>query len=191
MPLTPGGPPIFLGGQGPRGIGLAGRAAHGWLLPGDKAGDEPYFRAKRDLLRATIHAAGRSDEGFAFVGQVQCDSSALPKALTEARALRSAGATHIILGMAPSAGPEGLRMIAREVADDPLTPALENLSIIELDAAVAHRAGQLEPALLRSLDAVHLASALAVADELDALVTYDGRFADAARDVGLTVVAPT
>jgi alkanesulfonate monooxygenase SsuD/methylene tetrahydromethanopterin reductase-like flavin-dependent oxidoreductase (luciferase family) len=117
MPLTRGGPPIFLGGQGPRGIGLAGRAAHGWLLPGDKAGDEAYFRTKRDLLLATLHAAGRRDEGFAFVGQVQCDSSDLPKALREATALRAAGATHIILGMAASAGPDGLRMIAREVAE--------------------------------------------------------------------------
>ncbi len=47
-PLTPGGPPIFLGGQGRRGIALAGRAADGWLLPGVNAGDERYFAAKRE-----------------------------------------------------------------------------------------------------------------------------------------------
>jgi alkanesulfonate monooxygenase SsuD/methylene tetrahydromethanopterin reductase-like flavin-dependent oxidoreductase (luciferase family) len=123
MPLTPGGPPIFLGGQGPRGIGLAGRAAHGWLLPGINAGDEAYFRTKRDLLLATLHAAGRSDEGFAFVGQVQCDLSHLPKALREARALRSAGATHMILGLPPSAGPAGLRQVARKIAEPLLSEA--------------------------------------------------------------------
>jgi alkanesulfonate monooxygenase SsuD/methylene tetrahydromethanopterin reductase-like flavin-dependent oxidoreductase (luciferase family) len=117
MPLTPGGPPIFLGGQGPRGIGLAGRAAHGWLLPGVNAGDEAYFRTKHDQLLATLAAAGRSDEGFAFVGQVQCDASDLPKALREARALRGVGATHVILGMPPRDGPDGLRTIAREVAE--------------------------------------------------------------------------
>jgi alkanesulfonate monooxygenase SsuD/methylene tetrahydromethanopterin reductase-like flavin-dependent oxidoreductase (luciferase family) len=117
MPLTPGGPPIFLGGQGPRGIGLAGRAADGWLLPGINAGDADYFRAKRDELLATIQAAGRRDEAFAFAGQVQCDASNLRKALREARALKAAGATHVILGLEPTAGPDGLRLIAREVAD--------------------------------------------------------------------------
>ena len=50
-PLTPGGPPLFLGGQGPRGIRLAARAAQGWLLPGTEAGDDDYFRAKRDHHR--------------------------------------------------------------------------------------------------------------------------------------------
>src|SRR6187431_386340 len=49
-PLTPGGPPLFLGGQGPRGIRLAARAAQGWLLPGTEAGDDDYFRSKRDLI---------------------------------------------------------------------------------------------------------------------------------------------
>jgi alkanesulfonate monooxygenase SsuD/methylene tetrahydromethanopterin reductase-like flavin-dependent oxidoreductase (luciferase family) len=49
-PLTPGGPPIFLGGQRRRGIALAGRAADGWLQPGDRAGDLEYFSAKRDEL---------------------------------------------------------------------------------------------------------------------------------------------
>lgn len=117
MPLTPGGPPIFLGGQGPRGLGLAGRAAHGWLLPGVNAGDEAYFRTKRDQLLKTLEAAGRSDEAFAFVGQVQCNVAYLPKALREARALRGVGANHVILGLVPSAGPDGLRAVAREVAE--------------------------------------------------------------------------
>src|SRR5205814_1763594 len=37
-PLTPGGPPLYLGGQGPRGIRLAARLGAGWLLPGTHAG---------------------------------------------------------------------------------------------------------------------------------------------------------
>jgi alkanesulfonate monooxygenase SsuD/methylene tetrahydromethanopterin reductase-like flavin-dependent oxidoreductase (luciferase family) len=123
MPRTPNGPPIFLGGQGPRGMGLAGRAADGWLLPGVNAGDERYFRTKRDKLLATLEAAGRSGDDFAFVGQVQCEASDLPRALREARALRAAGATHVILGLAPTAGPDGLRRIAREVAEPLLEEA--------------------------------------------------------------------
>jgi alkanesulfonate monooxygenase SsuD/methylene tetrahydromethanopterin reductase-like flavin-dependent oxidoreductase (luciferase family) len=123
MPRTPGGPPLFLGGQGPRGIALAGRAADGWLLPGVNAGDADYFRAKRDLLLAALERAGRSDGAFAFAGQVQCDLADLPKALREARGLRAAGANHVILGMVPGAGPDGLRRIAREVAEPLLAAA--------------------------------------------------------------------
>lgn len=65
------------------------------------------------------------------------------------------------------------------------------MQLIELDAATARFAGELEPAALRSLDAIHLASALAVADELEAFITYDSRLADAARNAGLTVVTPS
>jgi predicted nucleic acid-binding protein len=43
---------------------------------------------------------------------------------------------------------------------------------------------------LRSLDAIHLATARVVAPELDALVTYDDRLTRAANDAGLVTVAP-
>ncbi len=43
---------------------------------------------------------------------------------------------------------------------------------------------------LRSLDAIHLASAQLVGRELVAVVTYDRRMADAARDLGLAVETP-
>jgi predicted nucleic acid-binding protein len=49
---------------------------------------------------------------------------------------------------------------------------------------------KLDPPGLRSVDAIHLASALAIRDELAALVTYDIRLAEAARAAGLTVLAP-
>jgi hypothetical protein len=40
----------------------------------------------------------------------------------QGRAMQQAGATHLILGMAPRLGPDGLRTIAREVAE----PLLES-----------------------------------------------------------------
>lgn len=43
---------------------------------------------------------------------------------------------------------------------------------------------------LRSLDAIHLATARILAPELDALVTYDDRLASAAIDAGLATLAP-
>jgi predicted nucleic acid-binding protein len=67
----------------------------------------------------------------------------------------------------------------------------EGVQIIELDTTVAQLAGSVTPAVLRSLDAIHLASALSIRDELEAVVTYDLRLADAAREAGLTVVAPS
>jgi predicted nucleic acid-binding protein len=76
-----------------------------------------------------------------------------------------------------------------ELADD-VGEAFEGISVIELDERVALQAGRLQSASLRSLDAIHLASALSVRDELEALVTYDVRLADAARGAGLTVIAP-
>lgn len=64
------------------------------------------------------------------------------------------------------------------------------MEFVELDEAIADRAGSLEPTGLRSLDAIHLASAMALGEELDAFVTYDTRQADAARAAGLSVVSP-
>jgi uncharacterized protein len=80
--------------------------------------------------------------------------------------------------------------IAEPGDDEHARRVLEGLPLIEVDAAVADVAGSALPVSLRSLDAVHLASALSVRGELDALVTYDVRLADTARGAGLTVVAP-
>lgn len=64
------------------------------------------------------------------------------------------------------------------------------MDFVDLDPVVAEHAARLDPVGLRSLDAIHLASALALGDELDAFVTYDARQAEAARAVGLSVVSP-
>ncbi len=64
------------------------------------------------------------------------------------------------------------------------------ISVIELTQTIRARAAQLEPAALRSLDALHLATALEIGDELDAVVTYDARMAGAGESLGLAVLAP-
>lgn len=68
---------------------------------------------------------------------------------------------------------------------------MQGVRIVELDALLARAAEAVGPAALRTLDAIHLASALALGDELDEFVTYDARLADAARDAGLSVIAPS
>ena len=44
--------------------------------------------------------------------------------------------------------------------------------------------------MLRTLDAIHLATALAVGDDLEAIVTYDERMVEAARLLGLPIATP-
>jgi predicted nucleic acid-binding protein len=61
---------------------------------------------------------------------------------------------------------------------------------IQLDTEILATAAELEPPALRTLDAIHIASALVLGEELEAVVTYDARMADAARAVGLRVEAP-
>jgi uncharacterized protein len=67
---------------------------------------------------------------------------------------------------------------------------LEGVSLLALDEGVLGEAASLEPPALRSLDALHLATALSVRDELGAFFTYDRRLAGAAAESGLTVVQP-
>lgn len=82
------------------------------------------------------------------------------------------------------------RGVATSALAAEVSEAFLGLAITELDAAIAESAGRLEPPALRSLDAIHLASALALGDELAAFVTYDARLAEAARAAGLQVIAP-
>jgi len=115
-PVTPGGPRLYLGGQGPRGIRLAARTAAGWLLPGTHAGNVPYFAGKRDEISAALEAEGRDPATFDLVGQVSTGRTAASRreAVAAARRLVAAGATHIILGMPAALGPSGLDDVARE-----------------------------------------------------------------------------
>ncbi len=62
---------------------------------------------------------------------------------------------------------------------------------VPLPRHVLDQAGGLLPGMrLRTMDAIHLASALSVGSELTALLTYDARQAVAAHDLGIGVVAP-
>jgi len=116
-PLTPGGPPIYLGGQKPRGIRLAARSASGWLLPGTEAGDVAYFARRRDEILAAMDAIGRDPNGFDMVGQVTTGRTATSRseALHASRGLIGAGATHVILGIPADLGPSALDAVAEEL----------------------------------------------------------------------------
>jgi predicted nucleic acid-binding protein len=67
---------------------------------------------------------------------------------------------------------------------------LETLVLTRLTPAILDHAGRLDPIGLTTLDAVHLAAALDLGDDLSGLVTYDNRLAAAAEANGVAVVAP-
>lgn len=68
---------------------------------------------------------------------------------------------------------------------------LDALFLVTMSTAVFERAARLEPDMLRSLDSLHLATALEFGDELEGLLTYDRRLADTCRALGIVVVAPS
>ncbi len=67
---------------------------------------------------------------------------------------------------------------------------LRHFHLVALDEDLHRAAAQAEPAHLRSLDAVHLACALRVRDQIDAVVVDDRRLGAAVRDAGLHDHAP-
>jgi hypothetical protein len=67
---------------------------------------------------------------------------------------------------------------------------VRSVHLLAVDLRVLDRAGDLEPDTLRTLDAIHLASALSVDADLEAMVVYDRRLAAAAEDAGIRVLSP-
>jgi hypothetical protein len=63
-------------------------------------------------------------------------------------------------------------------------------SCIAIDEDIVEGAMNEPDRALRSLDAIHLATARILAPELDALVTYDDRLLRAATDAGLVTISP-
>lgn len=68
---------------------------------------------------------------------------------------------------------------------------LARLELIRVSDRILAVAGSLLPAELRTLDAIHLATAQLLEADLARLVTYDERMRAAAQAIGWSVVAPT
>lgn len=124
-PLTPGGPPVWLGGQGPRGLRLAAEQADGWFVPSMPLTSPEVFGERRGTILAAIEAAGRDPAGFQFVAQVGAggDAATRTEARELARAYARAGATHVSVAVPAGLGPSALVAAAREVAE-PVAAAL-------------------------------------------------------------------
>lgn len=83
-----------------------------------------------------------------------------------------------LLGKGDSARKAGRRVLA-------------DLDLLRIDNRVLDIAGGLLPFELRSLDAIHLATAQRLGADLARLCTYDNRMRDAAEEFGMAVVAPS
>jgi uncharacterized protein len=68
--------------------------------------------------------------------------------------------------------------------------ALRRIQLLRVNDRVLSEAGRMEPAELRSLDAIHLASASQLGPSVKHIVTYDERMAEAAKAIGWSVASP-
>lgn len=114
----------------------------------------------------------------------EAESSALAVYLTE----------RIAVGLVSSAllHPELVRAVGRMRPD--LVPRalalLQRVMIVPLAGDIVVATATIGTPALRTLDALHLSTAVTVRSELDSFVTYDKRLADAAAGMGLPVAAP-
>ena len=67
---------------------------------------------------------------------------------------------------------------------------LRSLAFVPIDQTILREAARIEPTSLRTLDALHLASALSLRPDVDAFVSYDARLSRAAAMAGLTARTP-
>jgi predicted nucleic acid-binding protein len=110
------------------------------------------------------------------------ETEALRQYLASAGTLMSSLVSTVEVPRAVSRGAPGATAVMSEV--------LEALVIVDFDTRIAARAAGLAPASLRTLDAIHLATALELGDELTAFLSYDDQLSAAARALGLPVVTP-
>jgi uncharacterized protein len=87
---------------------------------------------------------------------------------------------------------ESFRALARYAPEAVarLHPVLEQIDLIDLNPRIRILAQTARPVTVRSLDAIHLGTALSIRSNLTSFVTYDKRLLDAATDAGLPTESP-
>jgi uncharacterized protein len=124
------------------------------------------------------------------------DTSAFVKLVRsepESRALRDdlrRGGTELISSILLSV--EGRRAARRygKLASVRANAALTTVTLLALDPPIIELAAELEPAELRSLDALHLATILSLGEDIERVYCYDSRLTSAARSLGIEVAEP-
>jgi predicted nucleic acid-binding protein len=129
---------------------------------------------------------------------VYLDSSALVKLVVfepESAALREflkGHAARLSSGLAELEVPRALRRAGYGAAEQRrAVELLARIALVDVDRTILRAAATIAPANLRSLDAIHLATAMSLSQDLAGVITYDQRLAEAAMSADLEVWAPT
>lgn len=122
---------------------------------------------------AIVKLVAPEPETARLVETLRSDPDTISSALAQVevtRAVRRAGAT---------------QRVSRAAA------VLERITLVPIEAGILGRAADLQPLDLRTLDAIHLATALLVQQDIAGLITYDARLAGAAAAADITVLTPS
>jgi predicted nucleic acid-binding protein len=114
----------------------------------------------------------------------EAETTALERTIAQCRAVFSSKLALVECTRAVARAPGGRRALA------PLAEVFEALVLHDVNDLVLARASGIKPTALRSLDAIHLATALLVDAHDLSFVTYDERLARAAETNGLRLVQP-
>lgn len=123
------------------------------------------------------------------------DSSAVTKLVVEepesaALARRLSGQLLVGSALLVPEVSRAVRRVLGRTQDVLLAEVLDLVDLVAVDRSVLAAAADLAPPSLRTLEAVHLASALMLGDRVDAVISYDDRLLAAARTAGLPVEQP-
>jgi predicted nucleic acid-binding protein len=126
---------------------------------------------------------------------IYLDSSALVKLVVaepESAALRRYLRRRRPLVSSALARTEVLRSVLLEGASGlaRVRDVLSSVDLIKINERILDAAGVLQPVDVRSLDAIHLATAQQLGSELSGLVAYDERLLDAAATLGFKTLTP-
>lgn len=113
-----GGPPLWLGGQGPRGLRIAARYADGWNFASNLDGSLDGFDKRRDRLLRECEAIGRDPGELTLSAQIiiPSEDAGRREAIGRAKGFVRAGCAEILLTTPASEGAAGIRRLATEVA---------------------------------------------------------------------------
>jgi uncharacterized protein len=131
---------------------------------------------------AILKLLRRENESDALIAHL--DAHAQQELVTSALATVEVARALTAVGAADMAA-RAVRRSDRVEVGDVVVPALAMV------APILDLARTLPPAVLRSLDAIHVATALLAGAALDHVITYDKRMAAAAQAAGLQTVSPS
>jgi alkanesulfonate monooxygenase SsuD/methylene tetrahydromethanopterin reductase-like flavin-dependent oxidoreductase (luciferase family) len=117
-PVNAGGPPIWLGGQGPRGLRMVARLADGWNFASNLDASPDGFVTRRDALLRACEAIGRDPGELTLSAQIVIPGERVGRraALDRAIGFGRDGAHEIMLTTPAAEGAAGIRRLALEVA---------------------------------------------------------------------------